>query len=458
MNSLSKREIASLTALMCISFAIKIYLAINMPIQIDEAYTYSYFAKSGLLFSITDYTVPNNHILHTVLTILAIRLPFGPTLDIRLFPIIESTICIFLFYVVCRRLLNASVSILVTAIFSIVFAVEYYGYASRGYSLVLLFFIVCYYCVMRIVQGQNDKKYIVTISIASVLGLYTMPSFLYAYGTLGIFLLCLFIKRKNYNEIKRLIIFGLATLAVTFLLYTPIFVHAGFKAVFNNPFVRPAERKIVLQRLLPGFSNIYELLFGVPYVYVAVALIIIVSLFDKNNKGIAYLNIFIALFALIIPIMHSVIAYPRSWIYIIVPIMISLGIALNGVYSRVPFYVSLIVTTVIFAGLNIFYFERVRRFDDTFFKARDAAYKLISYKPRYVYFNTWLDGNIRYYAALEKQNFDATCTYGDFRYDLKVIGKKPFDYYVMYSDEIVKPEDSLKVVYANDVISIYKKR
>src|SRR6185437_4324443 len=276
-NSLSKWEKVGLITLLCVSFVIKVYYAMHMPIQIDEAFTYRDFVNEGFVFTTTNYIVPNNHVFHNVLTILAVHLPFGLTMDLRLFPIIESTICIFLFYLLCKRILSAPTSLLVTAIFSMVFTLEYYSYSSRGYSLLLLFFIVCYYCVINIIQDGGDKKDIIIISLASVLGFYTMPSYLYPYVTINIFLLALFIKRKNYKEIKRLVIWGIVTLALTFLLYSPIFLHVGFKAVSDNQFVHPVARKLVLQRLLPAFSGVYQVLFGLPYVYIAVILIFIIS-------------------------------------------------------------------------------------------------------------------------------------------------------------------------------------
>lgn len=323
-------EFLILAGILLINLVVKIYLAIVFTITYDEAWTFINFTSRSIISSMTYYPAPNNHILHSILTNFFSILPLHETIALRIPAILANTFFVFFFYIFVRRLTNDKVTLLLTFIASFLVPVLYYGFASRGYSLVMLFFTVCYFMLIQLLSTPvNRERNLFYYSVCSALGFYTMPSFLYPYITLNIFLVGYALYQKQKDLAIRAVIWSLFTVALVLILYAPIFLISGISSITSNSYVAPIGFSKVLQGLIPHYNQTFEYLFNIKFAIVPVFAVVIAARFMSPRKMIANLNLWILVFAFIIPMLHSVIAFTRTWIYLFIPVLVSLGLILE---------------------------------------------------------------------------------------------------------------------------------
>jgi hypothetical protein len=183
---------------------------------------------------------------------------------------------------------------------------------SRGYALVNLFFIVDIYCAFNIIKEEsNQTRNWVWFGISSILGFYTMPSFLYPFVILNIFILLF-----NHNRIvKQIITNGAVVIAVT-LLYLPVIIVNGLSALTSNKFVKPLPRNEVVHELPSFLLNSITSITGISWHYITPLLVlsfILLILKRKKEYIIIYLLFITAPFVLLT--IHSVIPFSRTFNY-----------------------------------------------------------------------------------------------------------------------------------------------
>ena len=298
--------------LLIIPVAGSFYYAIVMPVCYDEGLTYLYFSSKGIFSSISFYPEPNNHVLNSILTNLTIQLPFGVTeFRLRLPSLLVSIITWMLSYRLLNTYYSRQAALIVTAIGSMVFLVFYYSYQSRGYALVNLLFISAFYNALGIIRKNDCLQNWVWFGVSCILGFYTMPSFLYPFLTLNIIILL-----YNWPNLKRQIITNAVVVMATVVLYLPIIVVNGLDALTNNPYVRSIQRAEVIERL-PGFLQFsLNELTQFPWWLVILFLLpaFFYSVLRRQKFSIGLFLIFL-LAPVVFLILHSVIPFPRTFIY-----------------------------------------------------------------------------------------------------------------------------------------------
>lgn len=293
-------------------FLASVYYAFKMPVGFDEALTYLVFTSHNPFVSLSYYPFPNNHVLHSVITNFTRYIPFLPALfTLRISSIIINIISLLFTFKFIASFLNKKTAIIITGITSVLFLNIFYSYMSRGYALVYLFFIIGLYCSFKIVTQSNEKKFWAWLFLVSTLGFFTMPSFLYPFATLHLFV---FLKRKSLLKIQAITI--IATVIAVTVLYTPIIIVNGINSLIGNQYVKPISRIEVLGNL-PGFfiQSVNEI-FGFSFLLVLPFLIIsffYCLLYKKTEDTFNF-----ALFILVVPVLlllHSVIPFPRTFMY-----------------------------------------------------------------------------------------------------------------------------------------------
>jgi len=367
--------------------------AIRMPVHYDEAYTYFNFTKRSIFASISYYPVPNNHIFHSVLTNLTYNFPFSELINLRIPTLVVSfLVTIGLFYTF-SKLLNKRIALLLLPLFCLLFPSICYAYLSRGYMLVLLTFIVCFYATLRLThlkeENQSDTRYYTYFTIASIVGFYTIPSFLYPFFTCISYSFLYFIINKLYSNAIRLILFCALTTMVVLLLYTPIFIVSGLDAVAGNRFVTPVSREVILGKLLPHFDHTSRFLFELPMVIFLSLLMVSTILLVKKKQ---YTILFCGYCFLLMPVfvfIHSVRPFPRTWIYTIIPCLYVVGLVIKSfeLDKRMNHWHILIIQAVITCSLIFSFYSRMARSHDFSFDAIELADYLVENKAQKVYVN-----------------------------------------------------------------------
>ena len=318
----------------CSSF----YFALTLPVTIDEAFTYINFSDKAFYVPLIYYPAPNNHVLHSILTNISVHLPFLDVLfKLRLPTIIASALLWMTAYSFIKRNYTERVAMFVVAIASMIFASVYYSYTSRGYALMMLMFIVALYAIYNIARGRDTAKAWALWCVSSVLGLYTIPIYVYPFFTLSI-ILVLF----KFDEIKNLIKNNIFIVLVTILLYSPILllndVGGAFSQGTDNPDQSPFISHVEFVRSLPIFiKNIQDFIFGIPFYITLFFTCLAVALLikKKQKRNLLVMFVFYAT-PLALHLIYPVIPLDRTFIYLGFITVLFIGVSFSAFLEKIP--------------------------------------------------------------------------------------------------------------------------
>lgn len=311
-----------------IPFATSIYFGWIMPVSYDEALTFVDFTNKPILYCLTSYPYPNNHVLHSIITHITVHIPFFDLLFcLRISSIIVSILTWAITYSFVKRYYGEKTALFVTAISSMLFMTIYYSYMSRGYGLLVLFFVIALYATFNIIKRGNWSKDWAVFTLSSILGLYAVPSFLYPYLTLN---LVIFI--YNYKNIKKQVIFNLLAGLFTLLLYMPIILNEGFSALT----VTPLPRDIVVKYLPTFFPatlyDIFRMSLFITSPFIAGAFL--VAIFRKDKFTLILWAVF-AIVPVILLVIQSVVPFPRTFVYYGVTLIFLIAISIHPYIEKI---------------------------------------------------------------------------------------------------------------------------
>lgn len=362
------------------------YYAITMPICYDEGLTYLFFTSKSFLSSISFYPEPNNHILHSLLTNITIHLPFGDT-EFRLrFPsLIVSVLTWMLSYHLLLKYYNKQVAMIVTSVASMMFMVFYYSYQSRGYALLNLFFISALYNALGIIRKNDSLENWVWFGVSSILGFYTIPSFLYPFLTLNLIILI-----YNLPNIKRQVITNLTVAVSTIILYLPIIIVNGLQALTGNKWVKSIDRGEVLDKLPDFFKSTLNELSQFPWWFVLILLLpSLVYAVISRQKFLAGIFIIFLLSPFTFLLAQSVIPFPRTFAYygFILPFLAIAGFSTCA--EKIPVKALTFILMVMQLGLLYQFSRKIYPYEE-----RDPQLNMTSKK-----LTNMMVGNKRYFSS-----------------------------------------------------------
>ncbi|WP_168710276.1 glycosyltransferase family 39 protein [Flavobacterium sangjuense] len=214
---------------------VSVYYALTLPVSFDEACTYILFTREGLAETVTNYPAPNNHVFFSILTGISNNLPFGNLLfKIRLTSIVINILTLLALYKFAVTFFSRNFGLLLVGLYSGLFLTVYYSYMARGYGLVTLLFIGCLYYTFKIIDGDENRKNFLFFGLFSVIGLYTIPTFIYPIISLSVYIV--FVKRHLFwTQFK----VGFGIFLTSILLYAPIIYNCGLNSIISNLYVKP---------------------------------------------------------------------------------------------------------------------------------------------------------------------------------------------------------------------------
>jgi hypothetical protein len=225
---------------------------ITQPLRGDEAFTYMEFAAKPWWRGISDYTLPNNHLFHTLLVHLTTR--FGDSdILIRLPTFIGGVLLIPATYMLGTLLFSPWSALFAAGIVSVSSMIIEYSVNARGYTLQTLFFLIQFAAAVTLVQKPNRAAWVVFV-ISAALGFYTIPSMLYGFLVIMVWMgLCLLYFRQWWRIVS-LITACAVTMGITMVLYSPVHIVSAISSVTSNPFVDalPMEQFLVHLRMFAG--------------------------------------------------------------------------------------------------------------------------------------------------------------------------------------------------------------
>jgi hypothetical protein len=234
---------AALLAVITIIGGIFRWAVINRPIEYDEAYTFVEFARHPFRELIADYSVPNNHVFHTILVRLSYLLFGNAPWSVRLPVFVSGLLLILAVYLLAASLYTRTTAMVSAALVAFTPNLVIKSVTARGYILVALFFFLGLLAGLYAARHKNRAAWLL-LSVFIALGMYTNPTSLFPVGVTALWLAGFGARdhqRLAPSGYRNALTwsawlagsFGLAVL-LTVLFYAPIFLRNGILTVFNG--------------------------------------------------------------------------------------------------------------------------------------------------------------------------------------------------------------------------------
>jgi len=351
------REKAILLILLLIPITASVYYACNMPVSYDEAWTFLNFTQKGFAASATHYPAPNNHVLHSLLTNVTYHFPhflsFSNLFKLRLPVLIVYLFSLLAGYRFVARHFDKKLALATVAITSVFFLNLYYSYMSRGYALVNLFFILALTESFDIVKLENNTKHWIRFALFSILGFYAMPSFLYPFVTLNIFILYFLYK----NVWKQLAANAFVILGVV-LLYLPILINDGLSAITDNRYVKPTDWLQTLKTLPYFYPFTLAEISGIHWILLFILAIVSGWILIRSKDKITIVFALVVLSApLLLMGLQRIVPFARVFCYLGFVFVLLLALPYRQWLYRIK-SLYFILGLVFIQGLLVFNFNR----------------------------------------------------------------------------------------------------
>ena len=254
-----RRELGMLAIITLLAIVIR-GLVLAQPMLHDEAYTFIAFASRPFANAVSDYSLPNNHVFHTVLVYLAYHLLGNQPWIIRLPAFVAGVAIIPLAYGAGAIYYSRKVGLLSAGLVAASPLLISYSANARGYTLICAFTLCAVILAAYIKDHPNSIAWALFV-LACALGFYTIPIMLYPFGMVVAWLILSHLVGDTSDEYtksalrapgnkdksnkgafwKYLAVACLLAAGLTALLYLPIFLKSGIGSVVNNSYVRPDD-------------------------------------------------------------------------------------------------------------------------------------------------------------------------------------------------------------------------
>jgi hypothetical protein len=242
----SQGRLINITLLGTMLVAVVLRLAnLNIILGHDEAYMYNAFASRSFWHMVTNYHLPNNHVLLSILIKLVTGLLGNHVWTLRLPTILAGVFMVPAAYFFAKRIYSQETAVLSSILVAIVPILVQYSVLARGYIIIglitLLLFIVGDY-----VRTRKNRFAWLLIAVLSALGFYTIPIMLFPFGALYIWLFVSWVVSDTpayaprSNFLKYWVGSGISAALGTIILYMPIIIYSS-DDFFGNGFIAPLK-------------------------------------------------------------------------------------------------------------------------------------------------------------------------------------------------------------------------
>lgn len=273
-HPLSRTHVVTLGLLMSLGFALRI-IFINQPIRTDEAVTYLHYVSRSLPLALANYSAPNNHLFHTFLAWISVHILGNTELALRLPAFVMGLLLIPVTYGMGSVLANRRAGLLAAALIAVSSVLIEYSTNARGYTLQCVLFglsIIMAYTAQRSLSAVRWGL----LALLLALGFYTVPTMLYPFGGLMLWLLADILMISAHQTPKTAILegaddtwgqrpallrawllCGLLTACFTLILYTPVLILSGVSAIVGNSYVQSLTMTEFVQQLPDAWVRLW---------------------------------------------------------------------------------------------------------------------------------------------------------------------------------------------------------
>jgi hypothetical protein len=324
-------ELICLAVIFLMAVAIRLYF-LTQPMGYDESITVARFSSRPLLDIVSDYSIPNNHILHTILVHLSSRVLGIVPVVVRLPAFLAGLTIVPVSFWLTRRLFDDYTALLTAGLTAVAPALVEYSAQARGYTLLTVFFLIGF-VMATYLREQSSLAGWVIFAIAFILGFYTIPTMLYAFGVVALWLPLAAPKQRRKSLFIELTLASLTIALGTLLLYLPVILRSGYRRLFANEELARLSFLPFLKRNAGNFLFTLQCWSGSRYapfiVLVSLGLVAATFILWRRNKPAIFIPLAILLWIVPVIFVQRVAPFPRvfNFLFPVVAGFASFGLA-----------------------------------------------------------------------------------------------------------------------------------
>ncbi|HEY5158755.1 MAG TPA: glycosyltransferase family 39 protein [Anaerolineales bacterium] len=347
LRSTRVRAIPMLALLVIMALAVVFRLAhISDGMLHDESYTYTVFSSTSIFNIITNYSLPNNHILNSLLIFFSTRIFGIQPWVIRLPALLAGLLVVPTTYGLAKAIYDRATALAASLLIAVLPGAILYSTFGRGYSLVSLFTILSLWLAIYVRGNKNWFAWSLLV-LFSALGFYTVPVMLFPFGVVfaWLFFENLVAGPVGYASkidfLKYWLVAGISTAALVLILYTPVFIYTGPAKVFANSSIQPKDWQ-------GYFSSIPHYIIGTwqawtagwsPIWAVVLCLGFILGLIFHRRLSQLHFPIQVAAFVWIavLVLYQRPASEPKIWVFLQAPFLIWCAAGITGLLQDIRF-------------------------------------------------------------------------------------------------------------------------
>ena len=293
------------------------YLA--QPMRYDEAVTYMYFVRRPWSDALSLYLYPNNHLLHTLLAKASVSAFGNSPWTLRLPAFFAGALVVPATYAVARAIYGARAALFAAAIVAASGVLVLYSTNARGYSLIVLAFLLLALVAIRLWNAAAPSLWI-TFAIIAAAGMWAVPVMLYPLGAVALWIALTFLIEERRPELRRLVIaLGVAG-GLTLLAYAPVISREGIAAITRNKFVASSNWFEFFEQLPSSIGDaLVSWGLGIPPL-VSLALLAFAVVALRRHAKLSRLPVGLALAAYVwsswLLVVNHRAPFPRVWLWL----------------------------------------------------------------------------------------------------------------------------------------------
>ena len=215
-------------ALLCLAGAGLRLSLLYEPVRIDEAYTYLEYVRLPFWSALSDYTLPNNHIFHSLCAWPVVRLLGPSAATLRLTVLLAGVALIPLAYALGSRIGGGATGLIAAALCAGAFPLVHYSVDARGYMLQTALFAAAMALLPNALEpGLRRLRAAAAVALLLALALFTVPTMIFALGVPWLWGLALGLSESANRSgamrrsLTRLALVAALTAALAVVLYAP---------------------------------------------------------------------------------------------------------------------------------------------------------------------------------------------------------------------------------------------
>ncbi len=213
-------------------------LLLNRPIEYDEAYTFTQFARYPFRQIVSDYSAPNNHVFHTILVRIAYLLLGDQAWQIRMPAFLAGLLVILCAYLLGRLLYSKTVGYLAAGILACLPDFILRSVSARGYTIVVLMTLLSFIVAGYLIRKKNLFGWSL-LCLFGAIGFYSVPIMLYPLSVVYLWLLLsiFVLDPQQYSRgkwVEYLAVAAVLTAGLTIFLYSPILLSPNAGNIYHQ--------------------------------------------------------------------------------------------------------------------------------------------------------------------------------------------------------------------------------